>query len=371
MRSKDLEGMLGTTERGAWLALGIMLAFGLSIYFFNISQALQARIPLDYGEGPLLNQARLLAEGRSIYRPDLSDYPYTVANYPPLYPLAVSVAGRLLGFSYATGRVVSILATLASGLAVGFIVRQITKDWIAAGIASGLFLSFPYVVYWGSLGRVDMLALAFSLWGIWAALRWPDSPAGLGLSLLLLAAAIFTRQSYLLAAPLAVTTYLALQNRSRAILFAVALGASVFAIGGALHYGTKGGIFLHTVVANTNTFFPIPYARSLGKWPAAFCFTDCPDHRRGSPLCPPARPEALGSRCLSDRKHTFWSHCGQNRIKRELPLGMDSGYDPVGWDRLEPMAPGSSPANAARVTFDPGLPYTLFALDGPMGSASL
>jgi hypothetical protein len=243
-------------QTAIWAILWITLAIGVGFFFLHTSQALQARIPLDYGEGPLLNQARWLAEGRPIYRADINDYPFTIANYPPLYPLAVSLAGRYLGFSYETGRMVSAVATLGCGLALMLIVLQTTGDRVASLVAGALFFSFPYVIFWGSLGRVDMLALAFSLWGIWAAIGWPNSLAGTGVSLLFLLAAIFTRQSYLLAAPLAVVVHLATGNWRRALFFALALGISVLAIGGILCWRTEGGFFIHTIVANANTFMP-------------------------------------------------------------------------------------------------------------------
>jgi hypothetical protein len=44
--------------------------------------------PLDHGEGPLLDQAMRLARFENIYRRDLTLPPYTLANYPPLFPLA-------------------------------------------------------------------------------------------------------------------------------------------------------------------------------------------------------------------------------------------------------------------------------------------
>jgi hypothetical protein len=44
--------------------------------------------PLDYGEGPLLDQIVRLAHFENIYRVDLTVPPYTVANYPPLFLLA-------------------------------------------------------------------------------------------------------------------------------------------------------------------------------------------------------------------------------------------------------------------------------------------
>jgi hypothetical protein len=62
---KKLVFILQTT---IWAILWATLAIGVGFFFLHTSQALRARIPLDYGEGPLLNQARWLAEGRPIYR---------------------------------------------------------------------------------------------------------------------------------------------------------------------------------------------------------------------------------------------------------------------------------------------------------------
>ena len=47
-------------------------------------EAIRYPFGLDYGEGPILSQARLLISGQSIYH-SLSRGPYTVANYPPLF----------------------------------------------------------------------------------------------------------------------------------------------------------------------------------------------------------------------------------------------------------------------------------------------
>lgn len=238
-----------------WGLLTAALITGVRLFVLNTVLALQAMMPLDYGEGPLLNQARWIATGHSVYslyRVDLRDYPYTIANYPPLYPLTVSLVGRWLGFSYNTGRIVSVIATIGCVLALTLIVFQAGRDWVAAITSGALFLACPVVVNWSPLGRVDMMALAFSLWGIFVALRWPHSWKGLGGSLLLLLAAIFTRQSYLLAAPLAVVAGLATQSRRRGGLYAVTLGSAVFLIGGFLVWKTHGGFWFHTVTANMN-----------------------------------------------------------------------------------------------------------------------
>ncbi len=285
-------------ERAIWLALGIALAAGVGVFAFRAVLALQASLSLDYTEGPLLNQARLLLAGRPLYRADLTDYPYTVTNYPPLYPMAVALVGRLLGFSYATGRIVSVLASFGCGLALFLIVLRLTGDRAAAAVAVGLFLSFPFVVYWGSLGRVDMMALAFSLWGIWAAVLRPDSWKGLGLSLLLLIAAIYTRQSYLLAAPLAVILGLAVRDRRRALLFAAGLAAAVLSLFGLLQWRTGGGFYFHTVVANAN---PLLIRRAV----ESMVFT----LYRAAPLIVVLLPEVL---CFARR--------------RESPLWLPVGY---------------------------------------------
>ncbi len=284
-------------ERAIWLALGIALAAGVGVFAFRAVLALQASLPLDYTEGPLLNQAQLLLAGRPLYRADLTDYPYTVTNYPPLYPMAVALVGRLLGFSYATGRIVSVLASFGCGLALFLIVLRLTGDRAAAAVAVGLFLSFPYVVQWGSVGRVDMMALALSLWGIWAAIRRPDSWKGLGLSLLLLTAAIYTRQSYLLAAPLAVITWLAVRDRRRALLFAAGLAAAVLSLFGLLQWKTGGGFYFHTVAANAN---PLLIRRAV----ESMVFT----LYRVAPLIVVLLPEVL--RFARRREPPFWLPVG-------------------------------------------------------------
>ena len=49
--------------------------------------ALAFPYPLNYGEGPLLDQSVRLAQFQTIYRTDLTVSPYD-ANYPPLFMLA-------------------------------------------------------------------------------------------------------------------------------------------------------------------------------------------------------------------------------------------------------------------------------------------
>src|SRR5215510_10357917 len=63
-------------------------AHALALFVRHEWMAITFPYPLDYGEGPLLDQAVRLARFENIYRGDLTVPPYTLANYPPLFPLA-------------------------------------------------------------------------------------------------------------------------------------------------------------------------------------------------------------------------------------------------------------------------------------------
>ena len=100
-----------------------------------------------------------------------------------------------------------LLITLVSiGLATLFLVltlRAITRSWLA-GLAGGLMLPvIPYVLHWSALVRIDSFALALSMAGLFCVAQFPKSRFAGVLAAILIAAAVFTRQTYLLAAPLA------------------------------------------------------------------------------------------------------------------------------------------------------------------------
>ena len=63
---------------GAWAA---------SLFARRGIAALAFPHPLNYGEGPLLDQAVRLQELQNIYPSDLSKPPYVISNYPPLFVL--------------------------------------------------------------------------------------------------------------------------------------------------------------------------------------------------------------------------------------------------------------------------------------------
>jgi ABC-type glycerol-3-phosphate transport system permease component len=240
-----------TTTLLVVLVLGA-LVFGQ--YGWNV---IRFPFPADYGEGPLLAQTIQLADAQNIYRADLSEPPYTVANYPPLYMLVLAPFARLFGPAFWYGRLVSWLSMLTAALLVGAILHTLTGDRLAALLCGLSLLTIPYVSYWAPLYRIDGLALALSLGGLYVIVRWPERRWGVYLAALLLTAAVFTRQSYGLAAPLAAFTWLlARRPRRRAFVLAGAVagvGLGLFAL---TNLATGGGFWFNIITANVNEFQP-------------------------------------------------------------------------------------------------------------------
>ncbi len=83
------------------LLLVLIAAAGL--FATDGARVIRFRYPMDYGEGPLLDQTMRLGRLESIYRVNPTSPPYTVSNYPPVYPLALSPLGRVWGPHSGTG----------------------------------------------------------------------------------------------------------------------------------------------------------------------------------------------------------------------------------------------------------------------------
>jgi ABC-type Fe3+ transport system permease subunit len=103
-RSRILAGLTGYALSGVtsrapaatlqrvllWTATAVFLlagAWAASLFVRHGIAALAFLYPLNYGEGPLLDQAMRLADLKNIYPVDLSNPSYVVSNYPPLFLL--------------------------------------------------------------------------------------------------------------------------------------------------------------------------------------------------------------------------------------------------------------------------------------------
>lgn len=211
--------------------------------------ALRCPYELDYGEGIILNTALQIAGGHPIYN-DYHHYPFIVATYPPVYPLLCALGAKLWGVSFAFGRAVSMLSTLAGGLFIWLLLRRAQLSRPAAGFAAVLFVGAPAVAQRGAFMRIDMLAVALGLAGLYCVVR--GGRRRLLWAVALFAAAFYTRQSEV--APLAAgVVYLWFAGRRRQALgLAGGWLAATAALYLALQVSSGGGFYDHVIASNMN-----------------------------------------------------------------------------------------------------------------------
>ena len=240
------------------LALLFLLA-RLGIALFEYSQLARAALafpfPLDYGEGPILDQTLRLSQFENIYRNSFASPPYTVSNYPPLFQLIQVPFAWIVGPAFWYGRLISILSAISAAGLIGLILYTITSDRIASAIGGLTLLAFPYFVQGSVLNRVDALALALSLGGLYVTVRWPSDWRVPWVAGLLFTAAAFTNPRYILVAPLTALVWLwHLEHPRQAFRLAAIVVGSCLVLFLGLNLITQGGFYLNTVRANL-TFF--------------------------------------------------------------------------------------------------------------------
>ena len=228
----------------ASLALAGVLAHGGLTFVRHAGAELRSPWSRDYGEGCTLAMGALLAE-RGSYFPALVDYPFLVANYPPVFVSAVALGQRLFGPTLLVPRALAFGATLAL-LALLYRTLRLVLPGRAAPLAFTLVFVMPwFVTTWSALARVDTTALALSLAGLWLVLRrenealpWPACA--------LFWLAFLTKQNAL-AAPAAVLAELLLSRDRRFLRSLAAYAVPLAALVGVLALATHGQALRHLV----------------------------------------------------------------------------------------------------------------------------
>lgn len=270
----------------ALIVLATQLYPVLKDFLVTEYQAILYPYSIDYGEGPLLDQTLRLASFENIYSNSLDKPPFTISNYPPLFPLIQVPLAWIFGPAFWYGRLLNLICVLMAALFITLTLHRLTRDWLGAIIAGLLLVAAPYVQHWAKFNRVDMLALAFSWAGIYFIVRsigtasphLSDQSATIKptaaalvkrqlnnrvfiLGSVLIVAAIFTRQTYALAPPAAVFFWLVFCSAAswkERLINAFLFGAVVFGLSLLLflilNIATAGGFYLNIVVANVNSF---------------------------------------------------------------------------------------------------------------------
>jgi hypothetical protein len=221
--------------------------------------AIRFRWELDYGEGIVWEQMRLMLAGRG-YGP-IDGLPAIVFHYPPLFHMASAALAGATGLDpLAAGRLVSLSSTLLTGLFAGLIAAKAVRPEASLGASAlcgavgglAVFSLWP-VVHWAPLMRVDMLATALSFAGVYAAMLALRRPALILLASACFVAAVYTKQTSIVAPAAVFLTFLLVRPR-----LAWACAAGCIALGlaalGALAWTTDGGFIRHIFLYNVNRF---------------------------------------------------------------------------------------------------------------------
>ncbi len=256
-RSRLVRTVLAVVLVALLLALGGRLVASASTSWALFMYPFQ----FDESEGMIVAETMLLDDGVNIYSkltPDL----FISAPYPPLFYLLNWPVQHLAGDepTFKGGRAISILAMLFAGVAIYGIASALTRDKLASVVGTAVWWSLTLVIFWGSLVKPDMLALAFGLAGVWWLVARPPSQLWWALPLFL--AAFYTKQTAI-AAAVAATGWLVFTRARTGLLFgaACALGAVIPTL--LLDWLTEGGYFYHIYTIHDLPWFPNRFAMHL------------------------------------------------------------------------------------------------------------
>ena len=225
---------MARTLRAAAAVAGVAV---IAVYLGIALTRLRFPGPLEILEGNSLVEVHRLLTGQQLYaEPSAS---YVPDGYTPLYFAVSAAVASVLGPSYLSLRLVSLVASLACFVILGRLVQRETRSRTAGLAAAGLLAATYFATdTWFDVGRVDSLFLALSIAGLYA-VRWASSTRGAIAAGLLLGAAFLTKQTAL-AEGVTVLAALAAGSGRRLAGPAVAayvavIGASTLALGLASH----------------------------------------------------------------------------------------------------------------------------------------
>lgn len=247
-----------------WIAGAFLMALGATL--FDVGQFLAdsywaIRFPweLDYGEGIVWEQMRLMVAARGYG--SIDGLPAIVFHYPPVYHLVTAALAGATGLDQlAAGRAVSLGSTLLVGLFAGLIAaktvraEESSRSASVCGLVAVLTLfCFSPITFWAPLMRVDMLSMALSFAGVLVAMAAFARPRLIFASAVLFVAAVFTKQTSIVAPAAVFLTFLLCRPRLAWLLAGSCMVMGLIVLG-ALALATDGGFLRHIFLYNANRF---------------------------------------------------------------------------------------------------------------------
>ncbi|MBM7842219.1 glycosyltransferase family 39 protein [Herpetosiphon giganteus] len=246
---------MARTKFGYWLLVainGILVILALR-GFYHMYAVIAFPYDITNGEGFVLRDAALLAQGSAIYQP-IEQSPFLVSNYPPLFAWLASKIMLLTGPTFIATRMLSALAFIATSGLIFYLLHKKNFALSYCIFAALLFFNSIYVYYWSAWSRVDGLAVCFSLMAI-IALEIKLNMRSVLLAALACFAAVATKQSAL-AAVAAIALYLLINDRKLLIIFLSAWASLLIPATLWLNSSTDGEFLRHIITYNQLEWYP-------------------------------------------------------------------------------------------------------------------
>lgn len=232
-------------------ALVVLLCVNAIIWLYTALRFLGYPYSIDFGEGILLCQSAMLIHGQNIY-PPITDYPYIVSNYHPLYPFIAGIPFLITNPGIWSGRLLTLISCLGSFSIIGLVVFKSTKNRNLGLISALLPLCLSYPYNWAFVYRVDYLGIFLSLLGLYFHM-YPPKKYGIYFSIIPFALAFMTKLTFVLA-PVACILDLIIRKDKRSLPFTLGIILSFGIPYLAINLATDFGMFRDTLIYTANAF---------------------------------------------------------------------------------------------------------------------
>ncbi|MCX7705068.1 MAG: glycosyltransferase family 39 protein [bacterium] len=229
---------------------GLFIFISLSGFVKHI-RCITFPYPLEYREGVVAYWVKCFVEHRPLY-PEIGEQPPYMHNpYTPLYYILTGYLQKNLPESrvFLAGRMVSFLSLII----ICFLIFKVVRHYgsmIAGLIAAGIFFCSPVSINYGSLEVVDMLALCWTIAGLYSAIK--KTKAGFILSGLFCALAFLTKPTFVLAST-GIIISLIMSGEKKKYFLSPFLGIIFFCFI-YLFLKYRDSVFTHLLILNTLPF---------------------------------------------------------------------------------------------------------------------
>ena len=239
-------------------SLHILLVVGFSIYamafLVHSFEIITYPWSVDYVEAPELNRAVRIAQGKDIYTSwDVS--PFIESNYTPLFSLFNSLLIDPMQPTYWQGRLLNLMLTFCTaGLIARIVFIHTSKIWQSV-LGAMVYCSSHITWMWGSLLRVDTLAVFCNVLALCLFLEpsWKKNKSKMTAIALLCLGAAFTRQTMIASfVSIFVVTMWKYRSLSVRLFITYLLGGTLGLLW--LSIWSGGNAYTHLVTANINEF---------------------------------------------------------------------------------------------------------------------